>query len=328
MYCNTTSDLNDVYPNIGRFQHNRIFDKFTLVSGTTFYVGSSGYVELVLDDGVQLTEKTSIATVNASAGSFWYDTDNDLLYIQTVDQDDLTASSIPLIEGGVDWDDFKTRMLNDAEEEIDSYLTRLFITPLLPRLVKRHSSNDYEAPIRLSAAYLTCRNIIRRLSPNDPISRELGKYAINSNPTEGEEYGFIDKILKGEIYLQDQKSPADVGSVGNVDADSDNSGTGYIWVSGNYTGANQERWRLQIDTAGAPGTATYKLSYDGGSSWDVTLKETFNTDNNNRRIRIGRGIEVVFYGAFVLADKWDFDVFPSTDRVERPMISSTRLVRG
>ena len=230
MYCNTTTDLRDVFPQVGNYQGKKLIERFVSVSGSanTYLAEGVGYVEKAFDDGVQLTVQTSIANVQSNPGSWYYISDTDLLYIHAFDSDDLTTSSIPDIETGVDWDAFKTRMLNDAEEEMNSYLTKLYITPLMPRLIKRHSSNDYESPIRLSCAYLTCRNIVRRLAPGEPIARNLEKNAINGNPDDGEDFGLIDKLLKGDMYLQDQKSPADIGSVGNVDPDSGNSGTGYI----------------------------------------------------------------------------------------------------
>jgi hypothetical protein len=332
MYCNTTTDLRDVFPQVGNYQGKKLIERFVSVSGNanTYMADGVGYVEEVFDDGVQLTVQTSIANVQSNAGSYYYIADTDLLYVHAFGSDDLTAASIPDIEVGVDWDDFKTRMLNDAEEEMNTYFSKLFSIPLNPRLIKLHSSNDYESPVRLSCAYLTCRNIVRRLAPDDMIARSLEKVALNSNPVEGEELGLIDKILKGEIYLQDQIAPGDVGSVSNMEEGASNSGTGYVrFVSGSkYTGSEHQRWRLKMDTAGAPGTATWKLSYDTGSNYDVTLQETFNVNNNQRRINIGSGLEVVFWGTFTTNDQWDFDVYPQTDLIDRPQITSTLLVRG
>jgi hypothetical protein len=330
MYCNTTTDLMDVFPQVGNYQAKRLIERFVSVSGSanTYMAEGVGYVEQAFDDGVQLVVKTSIATVQAAAGSWWYDTDKDLLYIHAFGSDDLTAASIPDIEAGVDWDAFKTRMLNDAEEEMNTYFARLFSIPLNPRLIKLHSSNDYESPVRLSCAYLTCRNIVRRLSPGDPIARELEKVALNGNTESGEEYGLIDKVLRGDIYLQDQIAPGDVGSISNIEEGSSNSGTGYVRFLSDYTGSEHQRWRLKMDTAGTPGTATWKLSYDTGTNYNVSLQETFNVSNDQRRINIGSGIEVVFWGTFTTNDQWDFDVYPSTDKVDRPKITSTVMVRG
>jgi len=330
MYCNTTTDLTDVFPQVANYQSKRLIERFVDVADNadTYMSEGVGYVEQAFDDGVQLTVRTSIADVQSNAGSYYYIADTDLLYVHAFGSDDLTTSSIPDIEAGVDWDDFKTRMLNDAEEEMNTYFARLFSIPLNPRLIKLHSSNDYESPIRLSCAYLTCRNIVRRLAPGDSITRELEKIALNGNPIEGEEYGLIDKILRGDIFLQDQIAPGDIGSISNIEEGSSNSGTGYVRFISNYVGSTHQRWRLKMDTAGAPGTATWKLSYDAGANYDIELQETFNEDNNQRRISIGSGIEVIFWGTFTTNDQWDFDVYPSTDKVSRPKITSTLLVRG
>ena len=330
MYCNTTTDLRDVFPQVGDYLVSKILEGWSSVAGqaNTYVVAGVGYVEVVTDDGEQLTVRTSIADVQSNAGSYYYIADTNLLYVHAKGSDDLTASTAPRIESTVDWDAFKTRMLNDAAEEMNSYFTRLFVIPLNPRLIKLHSSNDYESPVRLSCAYLTCRNIVRRLNPGNDIAKQLEIVALNSNPEDDEEYGLINKILRGDIYLQDQISPADVGSISNIEEGSSNSGTGYVNFLTNYTGSTHQRWRLKMDTAGAPGTATYKLSYDTGANYDITLQETFNEDNNQRRIRIGSGIEVVFGGTFTTDDQWDFDVYPSTDRVDRPKITSTIMVRG
>ena len=185
-------------------------------------------------------------------------------------------------------------------------------------------------PIKTASAALTCRNIVRRLFPGDPVQRTLEKIALNSNPAEEEEPGLINQILDGKIFIQDQISPAEVGNIGNIVEGSSNSGTGYIRFApgSRYSGSAHQRWRLKIDTAGAPGTATWKLSFDAGTNYDLTLQVTFNEDSNDRRIYLAQGIYVVFWGTFTTDDQWDFDLFPGTDEVSRPMITSTLMVRG
>ncbi len=327
-YCNLTTDLRDVFPQIGDYLVSKILQGWSSVSGqaNTYLLAGVGHVEVITDDGVQLTVKTSIALVQGSAGSYYYISDTNLLYVHAIDSDDLTISSAPRIESTVDWDAFKTRMQNDAMEEMDSYLNRVLPTPLMPRLIKTHSSNAYDSPIRLSCAFLTCRNIVRRLSPGNKFAHFLEIVAINPNPEEGEKLGLIDKILNGDIVLQESISAREVGKY-NIHPKSSNTSTAYIWVLGTYRGLDYERWRLQIDTAGVPGTATYKLSYDTGANWDVELQETFNTDNNDRRISIGSGLEVVFYGTFGDGDYWDIELFPLTDVPDKTKISSSELIR-
>ena len=56
--------------------------------------------------------------------------------------------------------------------------------------------------------------------------------------------------------------------------DSGNNGAGYIRLYGTYTGSQKMLWLLEIDATGAPGTATWKLAYDG-TNFDKETQETF-----------------------------------------------------
>ena len=107
-YCDVQSDLTDVYPDIERYQEKFILEGWVTVSGqaNTYAVYGCGQVNMVFDNQVMLTLKTSIATVQASAGSWWYDSSNDILYVHAIDSDNLTsvAQSTTQITGGEDWD--------------------------------------------------------------------------------------------------------------------------------------------------------------------------------------------------------------------------------
>jgi len=201
----------------------------------------------------------------------------------------------------------------------------LFDTPLLPRLTQTHAAEDYEAPVRKACAMIACMLMLRRINPDSQDAERLEKQALGFNPEPGEEMGIIAKIKSGDTVLQEQITARETGHY-NVYPNSGNSGTGYIRVWGNYTGDDYERWLLEIDTAGVPGVATWKLSYDG-TNFDKTLKSTFDTNNNARRIHLASGIFCVFIGTFVLADKWTIEVFPSTDRPQAGMVSSSTVMR-
>lgn len=314
-YCNINTDLKDVYPQIDQYKSRLKLTGFTLASGQTktYQKIGPGYVELVFQDGAQLTVKTSVALCEATAGTFWYDEDNDILYVHATGDTNLNTSTTTLIEAGLDWDGFKTRMRNKAEEYLDSYLNRKYPTPLMPRLVKTHvTDSDYEYPVVRACALLTCAFIIGRIKPDNPVAASLMKQTYNANPEVGEDPGIINQILSGDMVLQEQISGREPGNW-NIYPSSSNSGTGYVAFVGKYYGAAYEKWRVQIDTAGTPGTATYKLSYDTGTNWDYTLQETFNTDDNDRRVNIGSGIYCVFWGTFVLNDYWDLELFPMSD---------------
>ena len=82
-YCDTTTDLRRVFDGIDNFASRNVMNEFTLVSGqtNTYEKRNTGYVGAVWQDGTELTAKTSIATVEGTAGTWWYDSTNDILYI-------------------------------------------------------------------------------------------------------------------------------------------------------------------------------------------------------------------------------------------------------
>lgn len=49
------------------------------------------------------------------------------------------------------------------------------------------------------------------------------------------------------------------------------SGTGIAASGGSYLGTTNRNYKIQIDTAGAIGVATFKWSNDGGATWAGTL---------------------------------------------------------
>lgn len=327
-YCNLTTDLSDVYPEIHRYRTERRFEDWESIVAysNTYRIQQTGYVEQVFDDGDKLSLQTSVALVNANGGWF-YDSALDILYVHALDSDDLTSATI-VITGGVDWATFLARIRNEASEDFDSFMNVLHPTPLMPRLIKIHSSNDYVSAVRDTVATMMVIKIMERLDPENEDITALRKKVRNPDPIEGEIPGVIDDLLNGNRVLQDQISAREVGSF-NVNPDSGNGSTSHIWVLGKYTGSEYNIWRLEIDTAGVPGTATWKLSKDRGANWNIELQVTFNTDNNDRRIHIGSGIYVVFNpdGTFVDGDIWDIELFPVTDVATKSKISISKTTR-
>ena len=326
-YCNVTTDLTDVLPDIERYQEKYIVGNWSTVSGqaNTYKSPGTGQVNMVFDDGVMLTEKTSIATVQAAAGSWWYDSDNDILYVHATDADNLTTATI-VIEAGEDWDTLKDNLRDKAMQFMDSVLNPRYPTPLMPRLIKTHDTADYEYPVVRCCALLTCAFIAKRRDPNDMVGVKLWREAWNPDPEPGEQKGWLNQIRDGDIVLQEQITGREAGGF-NVYPKSDNTSTAYVWILGKYTGGIYKRWRLQIDGAGAIGTATYKLSYDGGTNWDYETQDTFDASNDEFRMYLGEGLYAVFYGTFGSGDYWDIEVFPITDDVQGAKIGTAEMYR-
>ena len=326
-YCNVTTDLTDVFPDIERYQEKFILEDWYATSGqnSTYEVRGCGQVNMVFDDGEMLTEKTSIATVEGTAGTWWYDSDNDIVYVHAKGSDDLTSASIT-IEGGEDWDTLKDNMRDKAMQFMDSVLNPRYPTPLMPRQIKTHDTADYEYPILRCCALLTCAFIAKRRNPKDANGERLLKEAWNPEPEPGEQKGWLNQLRDGDMVLQDQISAREVGGF-NIYPKSDNTSTAYAWFLGTYSGLQYERWRLQIDTEGAIGTATWKLSKDGGTTWGLETQDTFDTTDPERRIYISDGIYCIFYGTFGEGDYWDVEVFPLSDSPDVQKMGSAETWR-
>lgn len=331
-YCDITADLVRIFPKIFALKERYTLGKnWQSVSGqtNTYAYYGLGHVPQVYDNGVQLTEQTSIADTESNAGSFYCDEDNNVLYVHATDSDDLTSAP-PDIQIGEDFDAYLTEERLNCQEEIDSYLQRLFITPLQPRVNKTHTSDDYDYAIKQACALLICRNVARQRDPGSELADEFEKQAIGLNPEPGEDPGIIKKILEGDILLTNQISALESRGLPRIIPGSSNSATGIFLLDqavSQYTGGSKETWRIQIDTAGTPGTATWKVSYDTGSNWDKTLQITFDENTDERRIYLGSGLYAIFNGTFVEGDYWDLILTPVGDAEAVPGRREFEVIR-
>lgn len=319
-YCNITTDLQDVFSRIEEYQAKEIIENWTNVSGTIYKKAGTGHVAMVFWNGTKLTAGT---TTSPSAGQYYYDSSNDVLYVNNS-----ADPASHTVEVGTDWTTFKTTMRNRAQMIVDAYLNTVYTTPLLPRDRKTHDANAYyEWFIIEATACLTCSFIIKRVRPNDPNGALLFKRAINPDPQPGESKGILDMIKAGELVRQDQITAREVGNW-SIFAASANTVTDSPQLMGTYTGSMYKVWRIQIDTGGAPGTGTYKVSYDGGTTWDLTVQDMKDADNDEYRMSIADGIYIYWPNiTWVVDEYWDVELYPMSDSADISKIGSIRIYR-
>lgn len=321
-YCNTTTDLTNVYYDIERYKGYFEIDssRWALHSGSIYKLVQSGYVEALYEDGSAMSGVSTLGALT-SAGQWYYDQSADILYFWASDS---ASPATHTIEKGVTWSTYKETCRNDAQEIIEGFLNKIFVTPFRPIISPKESYNSrmYDYWIIRATAVITCHLIIKRLNPKDPIATELWKIVWNPDPVDGEHKGIIQMILDHDVELKIQRSTREPGSY-NVYDNPDN--TGYFDVSGTYTGSEYQIWRVEIDTAGGPGVATYKFSDDGGTTYSRTLQPTYAEDN--RRVHIGSGIYIRFVGTFQSGDYVDIELFPITDQASRTRISYVEVDR-
>lgn len=325
-YCNLTSDLISVCKNIEDYKPIKtlISTNWELVSGAVYRYENSGYVELLQDDGIPLTAETT-ETTTPSAGKFSYYSDTDILYVR-IGNDGNPASSV--MQSTVDWDAYKQKCRNDAQEMLEGFLKKVYAVPFQKIVAPNasYNSRDYDYWIRRATALLTCYILIGSANPEDRNAQLLYNQVDYVNPEVGENMGIVQRILNGEIELRTQLSNREKGGFnvyeGSVTSDA------YLKLTGRYYGAEKRVWRIQIDGAGTPGTATYKLSLDGGSNWDQTTQKTRDTNTDNRRVLIWDGVYAEFVGTFEVGEYWDIELFPYSDVPEVYSVGAISVSRN
>jgi hypothetical protein len=314
-YCNITTDLNDVFDRIEDYnQRTRLRQQFEQHSGNVYKQPGTGHVYGLFEDSVNMTEVSTSGDIDA-AGKWAYDDTNDILYFRASDDVDPDTH---VIEGTIDWKTFKTRMRDEAMAELDSMLDARFPRPL-PESRGYHTTDNYDVDIKKSCALLTCARIVGRVAGDMKLAKKLMDQVTNDEGT-----GIVDLHNDGRRVFSWEVSPDELGHF-EIEADSTNTGDGFIELKGLYDGLVDEIWQVEIDTAGATKTATYKFSRDNGATYEFTLKTT-----DDEWKSLASGISIRFQqrsGTFDDGDKWVVRVISESARED--IVSPTvRLERA
>jgi|GEM_PF-1990321 len=322
-YCSITTDLEEVFPGLEKYQLRERVESWTSEASNVYSKAFTGNVAAVFVDGAQYTLDTD---TSPDAGKYYYSADVDILYIHITADGNPSANTIYI---GEDWDGLLTKSRDRAQQMVDARLNNKYETPLVPRSQQIHNTAVYEYDIVRVTALLTCWLVVSRRDADCKDAKMLYKQVWNPDPGEGESKGLLNLLMDGEIVLQDQISVRETGEKNfNVNPYSSNTVDFQPIFFGPYSGNKPMVWRIQIDTGGALGTATYKVSYDQGSNWDLTLQKTKDDDNNQIRFSIASGIYVRFpETTWVVNEYWDLELIPQGDTATNAKISSIPVVR-
>ena len=312
-YCNLTKDLQDAFSQIEQYRGLReIRDWVEDAEQGSYRSNDAGYTEMVLIDGLEAAEAEAYPVESSGSNQFFYQSNlNSLVVRLALDEHPENHT----IEAGPEWLEMKTRARNDAQEMLEGFLSALGFAVPFQKIFgpgQSYNSRNYDFAIRRACALLTCANIVRAVDPGDRNVDLLYKQVDNPNPAPGELPGIVQRIEAGDIKLRTQITEREAGGF-NVYESPSLSSTAYFEIRGRYTGGVKQYWRLEIDTLGVPGVATWKISYDNGATFESEGQPTLDTSTNSRRVDIGYGLTCEFYGTFTDGDYVTIEVFPSGD---------------
>jgi hypothetical protein len=305
IYCNTTTDLYRAYPRVEELKSQKSLVGFEY-SSDGYYVGNTGYVEVVYIDGKPLTKADILEELDSD--SFFYDADRDVLY---VGDSDVTQKQV---YGGADWSGMKTWAVDAGSRDVDALLDGRFPTPLpeSPYVEdgKRYDSDVVLAAAKFAVAHLANRHEPMRFGESPNLAGLLYEGAVKII----NEYNDAKRRFSWEI------SPDEVGTAKIIA--SDITGSGMIQVRGAYTGESEAFWKIRIKTAGAVGTATYEVSTDNGVSYSGNYETSHLWSSG------GAGIDVRFFdrgGEFKANDVWQLQLYPAHYQSRRGLIGSANI---
>ena len=198
-YC-VEGDLRTIYPDIAEFGKKRVISGFVSDSALAdrYKAGSVGSINQLYKDGIELgTVEANLAAVTSN-GKWYYDSDTDVVYYFNDDDSPVGLD----MEAGTDWATLVADMILKASGQVQSIVGKSIFK-------SRLSDNDYDPDIKLGAAALACRLLIRPY--NDVLADKLVALYDNEQDDNDLPKGKLQKIRDGEISMRSDITPAMLG---------------------------------------------------------------------------------------------------------------------
>lgn len=242
-FCNTTTDLAMVLPEVDSFDRKRIIQNFVVHSGSVYIAHDSGYVSQLYMDGKEMTSVSASGDVDA-ANEYYYDSSADAVYLYSASNpNDL------VIEAGQDWQTIKTNVVNEKSDFIRSYLNRP-IYKIKNSNLQGANAREYDYVIIYCNAALAVAELVRTIDVEKADDIEFR--IINEEKT-----GLLDRIKRGEFQLFNESSERlQHGVIQHISYSG--SSTGVIMDLKGFPTTEWDDVRLVITTGGtlSPGSAS------------------------------------------------------------------------
>jgi len=254
-----------VAPDYGKFLSRLHLKNFVVDSSDRWKMGSVGTKpSMVYFNGIEGTSVASSGAVS-SAKDFYYDTDDDILYIYvTATSNDPNDDEV--IEIGEDKDTFIDQQLVNGAMMLNSLITSV-VTPIPKTFIYNDDEGselpEYDYFLKRAECLLAYSNMANAEGEFELADR-LYEQVTNVDKT-----GIVDRINDGSIKLAFERESVDVKGriIKGVVA-----GTMELTeLSGTWTGSRYERLKIECTVTGAYGVGKFKV-------WSSNSEKLYGTE--------------------------------------------------
>ena len=305
-YCNLTTDLTSVLPDLERYDQKKMITDWQVDSGSRYRSDSSGYIAMLFKNGKEMGAAQGSSGDVTSNDQWYFDSSADVVYFYN----DANSPNEDRMEAGEDWVTLKTRKAQESAEQIRSYVP----FPILPRKgvgTQSASSRDWDWIIVKANAILTVAGLISQ--SNAELAMELEKKVIDPE----ERLGLLDQLVAGHYHLWNQGEHQNMVRKVSING----STTGDIVDVKGTPSVEFDCLKIVIDTGGtlAAGTAsTLKYSTYGKDSTGIKISRIVNNETvTGGWDAAGHGMYVRFSaGVHTASDEYELEVSNMRENTE------------
>ena len=319
----SVSDLTKYFNRVDDFDSKRqIFP--TETSGNNHFFRNVGHVDTLFVNGSEQASAQADFDSVTGNGQWCYRSDNNDLKYQN--SNFTTTVNEQVFEAGYDFTDFLNLVLEDASSELHNYIDARYSTPILKAKLIDHSTvptgigEEYDPIILKSTCYIAAANMIRA---KEGASEEADYF--HSLVTNPERTGLIDKLNDGIYKLSFEVDANDKNGKVVYQSVSD-GGLDIVELAGEYRGEHYDMLNVDIDTAGAYGTATFTVKYLSNNQLEGATSSAKIITGGLQEIHNG------LYGRFqgnsaVETDNWRIEVYGSHRKQTNKSNATIEMVR-
>ena len=289
------SDVRSVLASVDDFDLKVPLNEDAFVDATTDTLTDSGYIGRLYRDGADLGAAAANVGAVSSDGDWFWESTTDLLTTKNTN----ASNTYEWLAAPDTLANIQAKFMNTGAEMFESILDPRFPRPF-PKSDRTYSGGSYEAPIVKGVALFAAREAILNSDPGNPELFKVERQLWNE-----EETGLIDRIQKGELKFEFEKTDSDEHGeivLGSINA----STTGYPVETYGDSSVPYAKVKVTIGTGGTItyGTANTTIDYtvtdgDGTAIVGSTILDITEIQS------IGYGVSVSWAaGVYTAADYW------------------------